>query len=194
MDNKFNSVHDLVSDSSMTQYCTNLYATVNGSHEINWLLDTDENGLKDRMEKLFATKTWPEDKLDAFASDVVDYLVSEFKPLEYFRPYLLNHIKSDLLDFQSALKSIPTIGLSDAEKSRVISSVKEYIKGKVPTALVLGGCTDPNADDNSDYPNIDKYIYQNQRKIDKVQAQDIMSPTNVLKETMFAVQSTNFIR
>lgn len=62
----------------------------------------------------------------------------------------------------------PNIGLSHGERSRVVSAVKEYIKAKVPTALVLGGYRDSGADDNSRYPNIDKYIYQNQRKIGKL--------------------------
>ena len=48
------------------------------------------------MEKLFATKTWPDEKKTAFVEDVVDSLVSEFNLLDYFRPYLSMHINSDL--------------------------------------------------------------------------------------------------
>lgn len=39
---------------------------------------------------------------------------------------------------------------------------------------------------------MDKYLYRNQRKIGRVQARDIMSLTNTLKEVMFGVQSTKF--
>lgn len=175
----------------MTQYCTNLYTTVNGSHEINWLLGIDETGLKSRMRNLFATKTWPEEKLEMFVEDAVGNLVGSYPLLEYFQDYLVKHLTHDLQDFNNAASNKGVINIVNGDD--VVKSVQTYIAGKVPTALVLGGCTDPNADDNSDYPNMDKYIYQNQRKIDKVQAQDIMSPTNVLKEVVFAVQSTKFI-
>lgn len=176
----------------MTQYCTNLYATVNASYEINWLLDTDETDLKDRMKDLFATTTWPEEKLEMFVEDAVGNLVGSYPLLEYFQDYLVKHLTHDLQDFNNAASNKGVINIVNGDD--VVKSVQTYIAGKVPTALVLGGCTDPNADDNSDYPNIDKYIYQNQRKISEVQVRDIMSTTNTLKETLLAVQSTKFIR
>lgn len=72
----------------------------------------------------------------------------------------------------------------------MVSSVREYIKGKVGTALVLGGYEHPESGvqpTNACYPGIDQYIYRNEMKLSKVQARDIMSLTNALKEVMFGV-------
>lgn len=86
------------------------------------------------------------------------------------------------------------MSLVTGEESRVCSAVREYIKTKVGTSLVLGGYRNSGANDNSRYPGIEQYIYQNQRKLTKVQARDIMSYTNTLKEIMFGVQSTPFFK
>lgn len=75
----------------------------------------------------------------------------------------------------------------------MVKAVQEYIKGKVGTALVLGGYRDSGPVDNTRYPNIDQYLQNTERKISKLQARDIMSLTNTLKEVTFGIQSTKFI-
>lgn len=58
---------------------------------------------------------------------------------------------------------------------------------------MLGKYRNSDPEDNTRYPDIEKYLQNTERKISKLQARDIMSLTNTLKEVTFAVQSTKFI-
>ena len=84
----------------------------------------------------------------------------------------------------------------------MVKAVQEYIKGKVGTALVLGSYSTEKKDEhghvvpvsgNDCYDGLNQYLQKTERKISKLQARDIMSLTNTLKEVTFAVQSTKFI-
>lgn len=220
LDGKFESVEKLVkaydsSVSSLTQYCTSLYNIGNAPYntgsgtkkiDVGWLVNnrgdgTGEAAIKTNMGDLFGKVTW-ETKRETFVKKVLDTLVKEdaFPLLRYFRDYLDCHLNHDTSDFFAALKSgtTPQIDFVSGEQQRVVNAVQEYIKSKVNTSLVLGGYSEQDKQGNSlvgndRYPGIDKYLYQNQRKMNKVQARDIMSIANTLKEVMFAVQSTKFI-
>ena len=156
-------------DNTMTQYCTSLNGLVNSKTlDVNWLVDAGISALTGKMRELFYDITWNE-KRPAFVDGVVDALIGEFPLLEYFRTYLRKHINSDLYSFSSAiLDETPSIELTDDEKIRVINAVQEYIKGKVGTALVLGGYRDSGPVDNTRYPNIDQYLQNTERKISKL--------------------------
>ena len=58
---------------------------------------------------------------------------------------------------------------------------------------MLGKYRNSGPEDNTRYPDIEKYLQNAERKISKLQARDIMSLTNTLKEVTFDVQSTKFI-
>ena len=80
----------------------------------------------------------------------------------------------------------------------MVNAVQEFIASKVKTSLVLGGYREKDEEGNdlggnARYPGIEQYFQNTERKISKVQARDIMSLTNALKEVTFAVQSTKFI-
>ena len=154
---------------------------------------TGEARIKDTMKTLFSKVTWPTEKFEPFVKDTLDKLVSEFKLLKYFRDYLELHLKNDLSDFDTAISSTPTTSFVSGEKERVVTAVQDYIKGKVGTSLVLGSYDDRKPEGNGRYMGIDQYIFQCQRKLNKLQVRDIVSITNTLKEVMFAVQSTKFI-
>lgn len=216
---KFQQIDDVVKAydstvSTMTQYCNNLNSIVTAAYgsgtgtkkiDINWLVDkgtysTGGARILDTMKTLFSKVTWPEEKFNPFVKDTLDKLVAQYKLLKYFRDYLKLHLENDLADFQNALLSTatPTTAFASGEEQRVVAAVQDYIKGKVGTCLVLGGYSETDKEGrplsgNDRYPGIDQYLYQNQRKLNKVQARDIMSITNTLKEVMFAVQSTKFI-
>ena len=213
---KFGSVDDVVkaydppstgTTLTMTQYCNDLFKIVNAAYgsgsgnkkiDVNWLVDsigstTGEARIKDTMKTLFSKVTWPTEKFEPFVKDTLDKLVSEFKLLKYFRDYLELHLKNDLSDFDTAISSTPTTSFVSGEKERVVTAVQDYIKGKVGTSLVLGSYDDRKPEGNGRYMGIDQYIFQCQRKLNKLQVRDIVSITNTLKEVMFAVQSTKFI-
>ena len=148
------------------------------------------------MYGLFSNATWNV-KRDAFVEKTVETLVGQYPLLEYFRTYLIQHLEADLSSFDNAIDSPDqhsgAVNITPTEKSRVVGAVQEYIKGKVPTSLVLGGYVDSGVVDNARYPGIGQYLQNTERKISKVQAHDIMSPTNAFKEVTFAVQSTRFM-
>ena len=84
----------------------------------------------------------------------------------------------------------------------MVKAVQEYIKGKVGTALVLGSYSTEKKDEqghvvhvsgNDCYDGLNQYLQNTERKISKLQARDIMSLTNTLKEVTFGIQSTKFI-
>ena len=209
---KFDSVDSLVTaydppapgtNLTMTDYCNDLYKIVNGSFDSNWLVD-EHDGLSGRnrilatMMHLFSKVTWPTEKYHTFVNDTLDKLVNSFQLLVYFKDYLKMHLEHDLEDFDNALRpsTTPSPKFASGEEQRVVDAVKNHVKGKVSASLVLGGYTPPAhgvEPSNSNYPNIDQYLYQNQRRLNKVQVRDVMSITNTLKEVMFAVQSTDFI-
>lgn len=203
---KFSSVRALVEDytepdaTTLMGYCDALYRLVNDTSRgiANWLLrndPTDSQGkvrLENAMYAYFCANEW-DNKVDSFAKDGVDGLVEAFPLLAYFESYLDERLKDWLSNFDQA-KAQKNLSLVTGEESRVCSAVREYIKTKVGTSLVLGGYSNSGPNDNTRYPGIEQYIYQNQRKLTKVQARDIMSYTNTLKEIMFGVQSTPFFK
>lgn len=211
---KFKKIRSVVEDydpsaTTMTDFCNDLYGIVNDETQyvsnpgvlgVTWLYDNDggqptEEQLTDKMKELFSKITWPDAKRDSFVESTVDHLVSSFPLLAYFRDYLMEHIGHDLEVFSKAIdtsKPAYYADFVDDEKKRVVKSVQDYIRNKVRTAIVLGGYNPMIIGVNEKYPGIDQYIYQNQRKLNKVQVRDVMSLTNTLKEVMFGVQSTKF--
>ena len=193
---KFGSIKNIIqsyssSASTMTSLCNALDSIVKDKGlGVGWLVDCEESDLKAEMHDLFSEKTWPDEKLEMFVEDAVDNLVGRYSLLEYFQDYLVKHLAHDLQDFNNAASNGGVVNIVNGYD--VVKSVRTYIAGKVPTSLVIGGYRDSGPVDNSRYPNLDKYLYQNQRKLGRVQATDIMSITNALKEVMFGVQSTKF--
>lgn len=185
---KFQKISSLIgkwdsSASKLTGYCTALYnfvkdntqyATPAGRLGVTWLYDNGSNPsteeqLTKGMYDLFSKITWPDEKQGAFVDEVLDNLLADhdkggFPLLRYFHDYLDEHLRNDLKTF----KGTYDLKLDDDEKKRVLKDVQEYVRGKVSTALVLGGYTPPPSGtepSNSDYPGIDQYIFQNQRKL-----------------------------
>ena len=193
---KFGSIKNLIqayspSASTMTSLCNTLNSIVKDNGlGVGWLVDCEEADLKAEMHDLFSEKTWPDEKLEMFVGDAVDNLVGSYRLLEYFQDYLVKHLTHDLRDFNNAASNKGVVNIVNGDD--VVKSVRTYIAGKVPTSLVIGGYRNSGPVDNSRYPNLDKYLYRNQRKLGRVQAMDIMSITNALKEVMFGVQSTKF--
>ena len=194
---KFGSIKDIIkayqsSASTMTSLCSTLDSIVKDTRlDVGWLVDSGESEFKEEMHGLFSEKTWPEEKLDMFVGDAVDNLVGSYRLLEYFQDYLVKHLTHDLTKFNNAASDKGDINIVNGDE--VVESVQTYIASKVPTALVLGGYVDSGDEDNARYPGIGQYLQNTERKISKVQAQDIMSPTNAFKEVAFAVQSTKLM-
>lgn len=220
---KFDSIENLVkkynsTTSTMTQYCNNLYAIVNADYgsglgskkiDVGWLVDNTGDGsgetkIKDTMKTLFSKVTWHQTKLATFVDGALDSLIGEFPLLRYFHEYLnqnlTNYLKVFDTDHALAQDPITDFAIVDGvnEANRVVGAVQDYIKDKVSTSLVLGGYREQDEhgrplSGNDRYPGIEQYIFQNKRKLNKVQVRDIMSMTKTLKEAMFAVQSTKFV-
>ena len=160
---KFGSIKNIIqayssSTSTMTSICNTLDSIVKDTGlGVDWLVDSGEVSLKAEMHNLFSEKIWPEEKLEMFVGDVVDNLVGSYRLLEYFRDYLGKHLTNDLKEFNNAADNKGDINIVNGND--VVKSVRDYIAGKVPTSLVIGGYRDSGPEDNSRYPNLDKYLY-----------------------------------
>ena len=73
----------------------------------------------------------------------------------------------------------------------ILIGVRDFIITKVPTSLVIGGAPS-NASRNSDYPNLDSYLYQDRVVLDRSEIQNVYSTLNARNEVVKALQSTPF--
>lgn len=174
----------------MTGYCDKLHEILENTQNIDWLFGANGlNTLKDAVGNYFSVNEYGGQK-QSFVNRVVTQLVQKTDPLlGYFNQYLIKHLEHDFANcptFNSST-AIEMYGVPDA-----VDSVVAFFKNRVLTALVLGGYTNDGAEDNSRYPGIDSYIYQNQIRLRKSDVQLIMSTVNTRNQIISAVNSTPF--
>ena len=204
---KFNSIKTIADAytsgvSTLYDYCNCLSSlTKSTSLGLEWLLgEADAHSLVGKMWEYFTDPEYKNNQKADFVDYVVSYLIEGFPPLAYFRSYLVEHLTHDFQTFtQNTLvfndnhSSEASCGVNHADiVQKVINSVRDFIKNKIPTILVLGGYKDSGPVDNSRYSGISSYIYQNKISLRKTDVQDIMSVMNILNEITAAVKSTPF--
>ena len=188
-DGKFASIKNLLKDHGATDSlrgnCDGLREIFDGDHGFNWLFVDGEDSVTEKIKAHFIWNEYPKNYL-AFIQMSLDELVKEHPLLAYFRPYLEEHLKNDYAQCRESNCQIAIDNVSD-----IIRKVKEYVKGKVMTALILGNY-DASLSGNGRYPGIDQYLYQNQMLLRKSDVQDVFSLTKTKEEITAAVRSTPF--
>jgi hypothetical protein len=189
---KFRSIKELVNSpgSTLTQYCKELNDIVNetSGYGLNWLTDKSNREVCGWIYDNFKTEWADEGKYKTTTSQLVDNLLKAYPILEYFRNCLQWRLEADFSSFDNFIKpgTAPTTEITSGAVESVVDSVKKYIKGKLTTALVLGGY------DDGTYPGLDNYMYKNQRSLLRSQVIDVMSLTNLVNEVVAGIQSTDF--
>ena len=160
---------------------------LDGNQGINWLV-SNVSDLQNTMLESFKTKEWS-GKINGIVNSAIDGLRDKHPLLvNYFRPYLNDHLQNDFETFGDIAQTQGTVAIDSISETDAIASVKSYVKGKVPASLVIGGYS------SGKYPGMDKHIYKNKRLMTRFQASSLLSLAAALNETMFGTQATKFFK
>lgn len=197
-DGKFSSIRKLlesegVSDTQLDYQsgflqtcCSKLKDVFDREDGLAWLFVDGEAKVKREVALQFKENEYGKN-IGPYVQMVLDALIKTHPLLVFFRPYLENHLMSDFSECE-----LGRIQITLENVLELVDKVKQMLKNKVLTALVLGKCDEDGTDNETIHPGINQYIYQNQIRLNKSDVQGIMSPSRTRTEIVNAVQSTEF--
>ena len=144
-----------------------------------------------------AIKNWFADgnNSDGFAQKhkqvFIDYLLDTVIAIYPLLGYFRNHLENKLVGIVKATTTNQSATLDGNTIDAILTGIRDFIMTKVPTSLVIGGAPN-NASKNSDYPNLNSYLYFDRVTLDRSEIQNVYSILNARNEIVKALQSTPF--